>query len=478
MISSLQGATDRRVPEQGTAARTELHPGDEPRSRRLGLSWKVEASVSSLRLADHVTDARARQAALGILALAGTLPLQWQVLATTPLGVVRWFHLGALLLIVLARPYGLVLRGMRTAAKPCGLALVLVTLVGTVTAAAYSQPWADYLQQLLYAVVGLCVAAALMMAMARRAGRLVLVFTGVVATTSFLVVFMVSSQSLGLSPVDALRASLIDGSPDQLNILFRSVFATGGVDEARINVRHEVFAALMVSLYITWCASRWESFYRSALLLPLTLVTGLLVSISLSRAILLAAVLIIVVAATRIIIRARMGFRSAIVVVVLLTVSPFVVMPIYRLVERRVFSDTGSYEARLATFDLNGIDLLGRLLIGGGDVAESTHTMIGDAALRSGFIGGLAAAVLVGIFLRHTMRALVRFLRDGRPLDLAGFGAGALVLVRAFTIGGGLLHQVEWVAFALVLAVEVWSKDRTSVTEGPPSRAAYRCISP
>ena len=47
---------------------------------------------------------RSRRAALGVIIFLSTLPLQWQVLASTPVGQVRYFHLGALMIIALAKP--------------------------------------------------------------------------------------------------------------------------------------------------------------------------------------------------------------------------------------------------------------------------------------------------------------------------------------------------------------------------------------
>lgn len=399
---------------------------------------------------------RSRLAASGVLVFAATLPLQWQVVTQTPLGILRYFHVGALVMVLLARPDRLLLRQLRMAASPAASALAVITVLGIFSALFYAEFSGDQFQHFGYAVVGLFGAGALIVAMSHPEGRSLLLWTGPVAVSSFVLFFTLDSYSVGLNPLEAVRNSLFSGSPEALQFLIRAVFETGGQEDVRYNTRHEIFLSLLVALYISWATSGRHGSRSRAILLATTFAVGVMVAVSLSRAAILAAGLVAIAVALRAIGRARLNLAVVSVVMGLAFVAPFVAGPLFDLVQQRIFEDTQSYEGRLAAFDVGGKELLGRLVGGGPSELESTHTMIGDAALRSGIFAALAALVLVGVFAVHTFASLRRFFGNGSLNELMIFGAGALVLTRAFTAGGGLLHQVEWTAFGLVIAMEVW----------------------
>lgn len=406
---------------------------------------------------------RARRAALALLLFAATLPLQWQEVTGTPVGAIRYFHVGALVMVLLARPDRAVLRQMQAAAAPAALALGLMTALGTITEFMYQEFSGQSLQHLLYAVVGLFTAATVMTAMAHPDGRSLLLWVSPVAVTSFGVVFTVTGYSLGLDPIGAAMSSLIQGNPDVLSGVFRAVFATtSGLEAARTNTRHEIFAALLATLYLSWATARPDRRTR-LVMIPTTIAVGALVAVSLSRSIWLAAVLVALAALLRVIIRQRLNPITALVGLAVACIGPFVAADLWDLIQTRIFEETDSYETRLAAFDLSGPELVTRLLRGGpsqdaSGALTSTHNMIADTAFRSGILAAFAAILLVLVFAVHTRRALARFLASGSVQELMAFGAGALVLVRCFTIGGGLLHQAEWFAFGLLIAMEVRHK--------------------
>lgn len=426
---------------------------------------------------------RSRRAAVGLLVFAATLPLQWQSLTGTPVGAIRYFHVGALVMVLLARPDWVVLRQLRAVASPAALALVVMSTVGTLTELMYSEFSGNSIQHLLYGIVGLFVAGTLTTALAHPSGRSLLLWTGPLALSSFLLVFTAAGYSLGLDPLGAAKASLVNANPDVLSGVFRAVFETsGGSEEARANTRHEIFAALLATLYVSWAISKPDR--RSQIVLvSTTFVVGLLVLVSLSRSIWLAAVLVMLAALTRAVARARFPFITIAAGIVVVGIGPFVAQPVYDLIEERIFENTDSYETRIEAFNVSGSDLISRLLRGGpsetaSGALTSTHNMIADNALRAGIIAAFAAIVLVVVFAVHTGRAFRRYFQSGSMFELMTFGAGALVLVRAFTIGGGLLHQAEWFAFGLVIAVEVWKRPDDESTgvevEQPTAAGAVR----
>ncbi|MBA3293821.1 MAG: hypothetical protein H0T40_08815 [Geodermatophilaceae bacterium] len=423
-----------------------------------------------------IDSGRARRAAVGLLVFAATLPLQWQEVTGTPVGAIRYFHLGAVAMVLLARPDWVVLRQLRGVASPAVFALCVMTAIGTITELMYGEFSGQSLQHLVYGIAGLFVAGAVMTAMAHPAGRALLLWTGPVATSSFIVVFTIAGYSLGLDPIGAASQSLLHGNPDQMSATFRAVFATtSGLEEARSNTRHEIFAALLATLYVSWATARSQRLTH-LILVPTTVVVAALVAVSLSRSIWLAAGLVVLAAGLRVVIRQRLNPITAMLGLALVCVSPFVASDLYDLVEERIFENTDSYETRLEAFDITGDELISRLLRGGasqdaGGNLTSTHNMIADTAFRSGILAAFAAIVLVLVFFVHARRVLRRFLNTGSVHELMAFGAAALVLVRAFTIGGGLLHQAEWFAFGLVIAMELWHRTGADKADAERSTA-------
>jgi hypothetical protein len=176
----------------------------------------------------------------------------------------------------------------------------------------------------------------------------------------------------------------------------------------------------------------------------------------------LAGLLPLALIAWRGLVRSRISLYALALIGAVVALSPIIVPPVWTLLTQRFTSDTGSYDARLAALDAGtSRELADRLLIGGGDFGRSTHTMVLDATLRGGIVAGVAAVIVIGVFLRHTVRAAGAFKASGDVAAIAAFGLGSLALVRAFTGGGGLLHLVEWCAVAALVVAEI-DRDRRS----------------
>ena len=69
------------------------------------------------------------------------------------------------------------------------------------------------------------------------------------------------------------------------------------------------------------------------------------------------------------------------------------------------------------------------------------------------------------IFVGRTATAFTRYLEDLSLANLSAFGAGALVVVRSMTAGGGYLGQVEWAAFGVLVAVAMAAANSSRTVE-------------
>jgi hypothetical protein len=241
---------------------------------------------------------------------------------------------------------------------------------------------------------------------------------------------------------------------------FRIAFHSVNESEA-VNTRHEIFAALIVAGYVALIC-RPTGRLRVVINVSL-LVTAALVVVSLSRAVILAGALPLLLAAARALLRTRVSIFAMVLTGAAVVAAPVLGPPLWALFNGRFVEDTGSYGARLqAIANISSGKFASRLLLGGGDFGLSTHTMVLDATLRGSLIAGLAALVVIAVFFRHTARAAAAFMNSGELAALAAFGAGALAIVRAFTGGGGLPHLVEWSAIGAMVAAEVARRSRSS----------------
>jgi hypothetical protein len=235
-----------------------------------------------------------------------------------------------------------------------------------------------------------------------------------------------------------------------------------------VQTRHEIFAALLVATYVS-LMSRPRGITR-VVVVVCTVVVAVLTLVSLSRAVTIAALLPLALGTVAFFLRSRLTGTALTVLVAGIITIPFVLPPVLNVLETRFVEDTGSYEARLGALSQLPIgDVATRLLLGGADFERSTHTMIGDAALRGGILAALGACAVVYVICRHTGRAVRDYFATGQIAALAAAGAGFLALVRAFTMGGGLLHLVEWSAIGIMLAAEIVRRRAAVRPAAPPT---------
>lgn len=430
--------------------------GSPTSARHPAAASRPDAAEQGLLPASDATRAPAvnsRRAAVAVMIFLAVLPLQWQVLAFTPAGIVRYFHIGAIAMVVLAppglRPFGAVLREL-----PLFLGgMAALTVTGVTTALFYGGQWAPLVQQATYVLIGLVFIAILRNAISDPGGRRLLVWTAPVAFVVLLIEFTRALRSNGFSPLVAVQQALVSGDPNTLIYgLFRNGFADSDLARGRASTRHEILAALLVAVFVTCLAIGVRLAGRIVSGVAVVAI-ALFVLAGLSRSILLWGLLLVLAVGARIVIRRQLGAGQLIALLVGAAAAALMGPQVGPVLYRRVFVDDESYNARLDAFSYSSEELWGRIFGGGPDVTNSTHTLITDTLFRSGWLACLAAVVVVAVIARYGFVAFLRYNNAASAATLAAVGAGTLVLVRAFTSGSGYLHLAEWVAFGIVVAV-------------------------
>jgi hypothetical protein len=399
-------------------------------------------------------DRRARRAALGVLVFLVTLPLQWQLVASTPLGQVRIFDLGAVAMLLLARPSGAAFREVVRASWPFAPFLIALTFVMSAFGFAWHFGAVNPIQNLIYAGIGLAGAAALLTAIRDPQARRILAWAAPITTLVFLLMFSRAMHAAGVNPVSSFKDAL-EGKPQVfLHNVYRVVFRVSNGNTEESWARHEMYAALVLSGFVSVAAGRVSRGATAARAAGILVIVGLL-SISMSRAVMLAAILGLIALLLRALLKGRVPVPVFFGLGLVILALPFVWGLLVKLVYNRFADQTASYNLRVSAFNLSSANVLGRFLLGGPSLGRSTHTMIGDATLEGSIVAGILAVGVVFVIARLTAHSWLRFLRSNNPLDWAALAAGIMVIVRSFTSGGGELHQVQWMAFGLLVAVSI-----------------------
>jgi hypothetical protein len=403
-----------------------------------------------------------------VLCLLATLPLLWQSLATTPWGTLRIFHLGALALLLVARPQVGAFREVRRAVHPLGPALLAFTFILTTFGVLYHDYWVNPVQNYVYAYIGLYAGACFLTALRHEKGRAILVWAAPVTLVTFLAVFGRSMQAAGVDPIAAYRQAILGHRNVILHEVFRRVFsASAGEDQDVLSqARHEVYGALLVAGCISAMVLRGASGLVRLGIAVCELVIFMLILTSLSRAVMVGAALLLLLFLVRVLLRGHIPVPALLTGLGVLAAMPFLMRPIMSIVIDRFLYDTESYEGRASAWRAFAApDTVSRLVAGGGPLERSTHTMIGDALLHGGLAAGLAAIVLVfGVLVRIYCQCAGWWLARRDFAALAAAGAVGMATVRTFTSGGGLLHLAMWSAVGLTAAfvVTVDARDRAA----------------
>jgi O-antigen ligase len=399
------------------------------------------------------------------------LPLRWFKVVATPAGTVFFHELGFFVLAaiafatvrgrVFARAIDLTL-GF-TAAMAAGFAVWTaaclyggVTLSSTVKEVAYLGCFV--------AVVGLVV---LFAESADPAPLRILRWVGVATTIVLIAALGVSLRQNGVNPVTVLTSAVASGDPTQIESqLFRPAFAGFGFSttDTVSQLRHEVFAGLLVALLVgSWALARcpFERVWQRSVYYVVTGVAALMIVLSLSRSIQLAAVAWPLFAGYRLVLRGRLSRRALMAIGVLVVgLIVLAVTGVLAVIGSRL-SSSSSYNARGAKLG-DALETIGQHPWAGGQYDDliSSHNFVLDAWLR----GGVVMAALMAVALLIVVARLYGALRllGGAPTELvAASAAFVLPLVRMFTIGAGLMTPPEWVALAFgFAATAVYARER------------------
>lgn len=399
------------------------------------------------------------------LALFAILPLQWFALGSSPLGMVR-LHMAAIfgfaavvLLHYRMHSHVPVLR----AARYFIIANLYLLAAWAVMDLYNGKLPTGPVQHLLY--LGACVAIAtyFFYAATRNSARVeALKWAALVVCVSVLVGFTVAMFVNGVNGLAVFGRTIAAADPQILQKeVFKSSFAGFGIDEDEVqgNLRHEIFGSVLFAMLVSTWAMRFgrppttvqRNAYAAAML-----VGTVLLALSLSRSILIAALLwpLIIVLKSFASGRVSTGQVAALAAGVVLAVglwwSGFA-----GVLWNRFSEDTRGYDSRAGNY-AGAFEVLPDYWLTGGFKTSgshvSTHNFILDSWLRGGIFVALPAAAVVLMVVILWLRQIAR-LPNGPPWLVPVAAALALPVVRLGTSGGGHIPPVEWVVLGFVLGV-------------------------
>jgi hypothetical protein len=428
---------------------------------------------------------RIQPIALCLLVLLATLPLLWISIATLPMGYLKYFHVAAALLfaacVISARWW----RALdQIISRYTVIVLAIATyLIALVAADRYhGLSIAPEVRQLIYAAISLIVAAATLACLRddrydwRRPFGLALP----IVLTSSLLALGLSAAAQDVDVVGTISRAFSEADPSVIEFeLFLRVFGDQGLADAQVgtNLRHEVFAAILLSAFLTtyaWVGVPARSTPRLLGRLFLVVVTLVLLLLSLSRAIFLTVLITGLIGVPTALMRFRLSTRALIFLgfgFALLIAAALA--GLYQLVWERIAA-SASYEARTtALYDALslGVDAP---LVGAGEYANS-HNFVLEAFARGGLIAAAAALTAFGAILISVGAQSIRRIRGFEySIPVPVIGLAVLVLVRMVTSGGGQIFLAEWVALGIYGAV-VLNERQAASSEGfstqPPLKA-------
>ncbi|MDQ3104041.1 MAG: hypothetical protein M3Q87_02245 [Actinomycetota bacterium] len=414
------------------------------------------------------------------------VPLQWVGLGSTPLGDARLHQVATIglgLLLLLRWPLRAYAPVLRT-----GAVFVLANLY-MIAAIAGAQMYNDLgiappAQQLLYLVI--CAAFAVLfyrIASGQEAwGIPTLRFVGAAAGVSLVVGLGVAMTVNGINPATVMAQTIATADPAIFQKeVFKSAFAGFGLDEERVvgNLRHEMFGSVLLAMLVsTWAMRVGPEPTRAHILAHRTgLVIGVLVlTVSLSRSVLIAALVWPLLALMRTAGRGELSARQiALGMLSLAGLAGLVVSGLGAVIYNRFATDTTGYKSRVGSY-ADAFATLPDVWVTGGYATRniSSHNLVFDTLLRNGVFAALPAAVVAGVVVVAFVLLAAQVHRQP-PWFVPVVGVLALPLIRMWTSGGGTVPPNEWVALAFVLGVLSWWR-RVGWTD-PPDHPAGTSIS-
>lgn len=403
-------------------------------------------------------------------AFVAVLTLEWVSFGGVAGGLLKPFHLLALLFIALClarwRASSFLLPVWRRYPGVFGtyfLFLAVVAVAGLAHADHYVSS-SELVRLAFYSGTSLVVAALFLHVAGRRSQRL-LAWTGVVTTGVLVVGLLAASAAANQNPVGLVAEALAKNDPDLIgHRLFRAAFRSKeDLAEAGANLRHKVFSALLVALFLGLALYPFgERRRRSARVLLVTVTIGGfgLLMLSLSRSILLCLAVTLLFVPLRVVVRGRAPPRQAALLgMAVLMALVLILSPLGGLVLSR-FADTQSYENRATAVSSGFVTQLeGAALFGAqkASIDRTPHNMVLDGWLAGGLVGAALILVFLVSYAQVWTREVRRYLTAGPGWELPVsqlwvLGIGLIPLVRAMTAGNGL-HMVEWTAVGVFLGL-------------------------
>jgi len=216
--------------------------------------------------------------------------------------------------------------------------------------------------------------------------------------------------------------------------------------------------------------TRWqERLHRLSIVLGVVLLL-----LSMSRSVLLAAIAWPLLAALRSLRRGEMSGRQlAILGASVVVLGGLVVSGLGAVIYNRFFIDTTGYESRVGNYSDAVNAVVDHWVTGGYDtVGDSTHNLVFDTLLRNGVFAALPALLLVCL-VAAAFLGLVAVIDRLPPAMVPVTAALALPLVRMLTIGGGQIPPVGWLALGFVLGVLAARRAVPSPVSGPRSEKEH-----
>jgi hypothetical protein len=353
-------------------------------------------------------------------------------------------------MIFIARPSWKYMRAATMQVRPLYAAAGAMVIIGTLTSIGWRSGVTQFPQGGFYILISIVAAGCLVIAMQHEIGLKILAWTTPICIIVMLGALVKSAHGAGVDVFSQI-AQALGGDPHALQFgLFRAAFRSVEAS-ARSNVRHEVFGGLLIVMYIGIVASLRANYLRRVMGLCAIIVFPL-VAISLSRSVMVGVLLTALVGLIRALAAGRLRILSFLLGLVALGSLPVLVPKLAPLFSAK-YNSTGSYNTRISALDAATHIDPQRILLGGPLLDNPTQILFVDVLQRGGIFAGIAALVVEFMFLVATGKLVFAYFRTGSIALLATIGAAMHVLVRSVTGGGNLMDLVEWLGFALVIAV-------------------------
>ena len=400
-----------------------------------------------------------------VLAAFSAIPLQWFILGQTVVGDIRIHQLAVMCLtVVIVFKFGLPwlerhVRGAHVFIAANLYMIILWVAMNFFNGLGMSQP----IKQVAFLAGFIAIAALFHHIIRTEDTGLIdaMRWAAAASVTVLLMAFGFSMLSNGVNPIDVVTRAIEAGDPDILQKeLFRSSFSGFGYDankEAIGNLRHEVFGGLLFTMYVaSWANARrpltvpkQRNLYRASLV-----VGAMLLLISLSRSVLVAAAIWPLLSLVRALMTGRVSPRQQLAVVAgvfgtaILALTGFL-----SLLWTRFTEETESYSVRESLISLAFERIQDNFWTGGIETeGSSSHNFVLDMWQRGGIFVGIPAVFIFLFISFFWLQQLLRLRTVSDDLFILT-AAMAFPCVRLVTQGGGSLQVVEWVILAFIIGV-------------------------